>query len=367
MNGDEIRSRVMVFVAVILVTVAATAAAGVITNQGTTARPTVDQDHFQPGAVETPTLERGGEITIDDGTGSKTVAIDVAHGNDVSTADLQPVVSALTAAGHSVTYHETEDRMTTEPNQRATDLADTLQDADALIVVEPRMRYTAAEAEVVDEFASAGGRVLFAAGPDTGGMSVPAMGPFGAAAPSEMNDGEFASVTSPLGIAYDTGYLYNMAEYEHNFRTIPATPATGDSITDGVDRAVFEAPTPVATAGSTLLTTSATTEHSENREAGEYGVVARHGNAVAVGDTGFMTTENHNVADNDVLIGNLLEFLVTGNKSPNAPSAPGADDGGSETGSATMPVQPPEQPDDTNASEDAEGADDAEESDDADE
>lgn len=317
---SSLRGRLAVFVLVVALSVSAVAGAGMITNQGSTERPTVDQAHLQPGATDVPELERGGEISFDDDGTDKTVVIDVAHANDVSRSDLQPVVSALTAEGHTVKYHA-QGQSGLGQDEPEVALAETLQDADAMIVVDPGTRYTSAEADVVSEFADAGGRVMIAAGPETGGTASILLGSLTGTAAA--GGGEIESVSSPLGIAYDTGYLYDMENYETNYQTIGATPAVNSTLTDGVERVVFDAPTPVATDGTTLLTTPATTEHSESRTAGEYGVVARSGNTVAVGDTGFMTTATHNIADNEVLIGNVLEFLVTGDKASGAPSVPG--------------------------------------------
>ncbi|MFC4247955.1 GldG family protein [Natribaculum luteum] len=311
----SVRSRFVVFAAVVLVTVAGVGVAGLVTEQGATERPTVDQQQFQPSAIDAPTVDRGGAITYDDDGESKTVVIDVAHSNDVAEEDLEPVVSALTAGGHTVQYHESSDDFDSEPAAR---LNETLRGADALIVVDPGTRYTAEEAAGVSAFADAGGRVLFAAGPDSGGLG----GLLGLLIGAQPTNGEFASVTSPVGIAYDTGYLYNMEEYENNYKSIYATPSSDSELTDGVDRVVFDSPTQVVADGQTLLTTLEGTEHSETREAGEYGVVARSGNAIAVGDPGFMSSQNYNRADNDVLLGNVLEFLVTGEKEAGVPEEP---------------------------------------------
>ena len=340
MNRAGLKARAAVFVVVVVLTVTAVAAAGVVTDQATTEKPTAEADRYQPDAIETSELERGGEITIDGDHESKTVVIDVAHDNDVSREDLQPVVSALTAHGHTVEYHEYEEQHGSMGDQRARELTETLRDADALIAVDPQTRYTAGEAEAVSEFADAGGRVLFAAGPETGGGTVtvdPMTGQI-----VEEGDGEFESVTSALGIAFDTGYIYDMEEYEGNYRRISVSAETEAELTGGVDRVVFDAPTQVATEGEPLLATAETAEHSESREAGSFDVAVRHGNAVGVGDTGFMTTESHNVADNEVFIGNLLEFLVGGEKDENAPSAGddrSADGHGHDAGAAS--AQPP--------------------------
>lgn len=341
MNADEIQSRLLLFVAVVGVVVVGVAGAGVVTDQGTTEQPTVDHAHLQPDGIDAAELERGGEIRFDSPAGPQTVAIDAAHANDVSKADLQPVVSALTAEGHSVEYVEYDSNMPEE--ERAERLADALEGADAFVVVEPQARYTTGEAEVVSDFATGDGRVLFAAGPETGGDLLGGL--FGMPAADMGGDGEFASVSSQFGIAYDTGYLYDM-ESEHNYRTLEVTPDAGSQLTDGVDRVVFDGPTQVATSGQTLLTTSETAEHSESREAGAYSVAVESDNAVAVGDPDFMSSENYNLADNEVFIGNVLEFLVSGTAAPGGLDAPADSGGASGTGDAPVDEEPPLPPED---------------------
>ncbi|WP_246998630.1 hypothetical protein [Halosolutus gelatinilyticus] len=322
MSGG-LRTRLALFVVVVTLTVSAVGAAGVVTDHGHTEKPSVEQPHFQPDAVEVDDLERDGKIEYEHVGESKTVLIDVAYANDVSRADLQPFVSALTAGGHDVVYHERHDSDRTVEDRRDR-LRDRLQDVDAYVVVEPGARYSAEEADVVAGFADAGGRVMFAAGPETGGTADILSGLLGLSAPTA--DGEIESVSSSVGIAYDTGYLYDMETYEHNYRTIAATPTGDAALTAGVDRVVFDGPTRVVGDGPTLLSTNPTAEHSETREAGEYGVAVRSDNAVGVGDAGFMTGERYNRADNEVFIGNLIDFLVSGDKAPGEPSGPS--DGG---------------------------------------
>ncbi|THE66689.1 hypothetical protein D8Y22_00730 [Salinadaptatus halalkaliphilus] len=327
MNRDDVQSRLVLFGVIVVVTVAAVAAAGIVTNQGSTDRPSVDHAHFQPETVEGHDLERGGEITVD-AAGSQTVLIDAAHANDISKADLQPVVSALTASGHTVEYLDPPNQDPNAPaEEREQALSDALEGADAFVVVEPEIRYTPGEADAVSDFAGGDGRVLFAGGPDTAGdtLLAPTTQPAGTSTPTD--NGEFASVTSQFAIGYDTGYVYDM-ESDNNYRTIEATPDAESPLTEGVDSVVFDTPTQVATAGQSLLTTSASAEHSESREAGVYPVAVENDDAVAVGDVGFMTSEHYNRADNEAFIGNLLEFLVG---AETAPAGTPTDDTGADT------------------------------------
>jgi hypothetical protein len=66
----------------------------------------------------------------------------------------------------------------------------------------------------------------------------------------------------------------------------------------------------------------------------------------AVGDTSFLSRENAYDADNEVLIGNLADFLVTGDKAEGAPKPPGADapNGGTGPAPGSGPTEPPREP-----------------------
>jgi hypothetical protein len=184
--------------------------------------------------------------------------------------------------------------------------------------VSPRERYAADELAGVEAFTDAGGRLLVMGDPPTVELSGGLF--FGSLEPVASRT---SSLGSTYGIAYGTGYLYNMEENDNNFKSIFARPAGESALTDGVDRVVMREAVPIRTGDATdVMVGSQGTHLSETRDAGQYAVVARNGNVVAVGDTDFVSRENAYDADNEALIGNIADFLVDGDKESGAPADP---------------------------------------------
>jgi hypothetical protein len=296
-----------VFALVVVVIVGGAAVVPFVSgDDGTRADATNEQ--FQPETILAEQAEENGQVTMDSDASGKTVLVDAGHGNDVSESDLKPLVSALVANGHEVRFYTRD----------AGQLNASLREADAFVVANPRQPYSPSEVDGVEAFADAGGRVLMMSDPPTaqvtGGLLF---------ASYEQISYKQTAVGSPLGIAFGTGYLYNMAENANNYQGIYATG--GDAaVTDGVDRAVLREAVPVVHSGGTVGLTAEDATLSTTRDTGTYPTLVQSGNVVAVGDTDFVNPENAYDADNEVLVGNLADFLVSGDKEPGAPARPGA-------------------------------------------
>jgi len=271
--------------------------------------PTVDTPQYDGGVTPVP---EDGRVTLDTGDGvePRTVLIDTAHENRVSDADLQPVVDALVRNGHEVRF------------VGGGSFNESLRGADALLVVNPAQRYTPDQAAGVRAFADAGGRVVILNDPPatrlTGGLFSVSV---------ERVGGKSTQLGSPLGVAVGSGGLYHTTENANNYEDVYATPARGGSpLADGVDRVVLRDAAPVVTAdGTAALTAVEGTRLESTRRADTYPVAATDGDVAVVGDSDFLAPATVYDADNEVLAGNLLTFLVTGDKRPGAPAPP---DGG---------------------------------------
>ncbi|WP_435118771.1 DUF4350 domain-containing protein [Halolamina sp. C58] len=253
--------------------------------------------------------EQSGDLTMAADAEGKEIVIDTAHSASIDREALAPIVTTLTENGATVTFH-------LGPRAEGQPLNDSLSEADALVVLGGGSTYTDAQLDGLRAFTDAGGRVLVMDEPEKAS---------GSTALLSLSTGE-SSVPSPLapmlsqyGLATDNGYLYTQGEETLNYRAVAGTPTGDADLTEGVDRAVFYEATPV-TGGETVLTAEETTL-SQTRREGSYGVVVRSDNVVAVGDTSVATQEFLRRADNEQLVGNLLDFLVSGEKSPeNAPN-----------------------------------------------
>jgi hypothetical protein len=314
MSAPKSRLAVVFVVVVAAIVGGAAVAPYALGSADTDSDPTnVENQQFQPGTILPDETPEEGEISMESDATGKTVLVDVGHENDVTKTQLEPLLSTLVENGHRIRFYRGQRRS----------LNESLRGADAFLVASPRQRYTSDELAGVEAFTDAGGRVLVMGDPPSVQASGGLLFGLGGLEPTASRT---TALGSTYGVAYGSGYLYNMAENDNNYKSIFARPTGNTELTSGVDRVVLREAVPLRTAGATRALVGTDGTHlSTTRDAGEYAVLARSGNVVAVGDTGFVTRENAYDADNDVLVGNLADFLVDGEKAPGAPTPPGAD------------------------------------------
>lgn len=328
MRPADVATRVGAFVLVAVVVAAAVVGSGMVAGDGASAGESFSADamtvdgHSNVELASQPAEE--GEIDVSAATSGKVVVVDDAHGNGFGEIQLRPLVNALTESGHEVRFY----RPNRGPSGQA--LNASLREADAFVSLAPDSRFTSGEADSVEAFLDAGGRVL-AAGEPEGSSSAVSILSIGIASSGGASAAEFAPALSPQGLTVGSGYLYDMSRNLNNHANVYATASTGDSdLTAGVDEVVVHEATPV-TGGDVLLRTPASAELSTTRDAGEYGVLARSGNLAVLGDASILDPDWVTVADNEVLVGNLVDYLVTGDREPMPET------GGSQPGPGTAP------------------------------
>jgi hypothetical protein len=319
--------RLAVFVVVLVATVGAGVA--LVGGGGGSPTPAVDgapADVFtgEDAVAEVPA--ESGSVTMDADASGTTVLVDAGHGSAPSREQLAPLVTTLVENGATVRFYA---------GQRAP-LNASLREADAFVTFGAERGYTDAELAGLQAFTDAGGRVLVLNEPAQQSLGGLLFGP-----PSQGGlETPLAPLANQYGLAFDGGYLYNMHEYDTNYRNVYATPAGDTALTEGVDRVVLHESVPVA-GGQAFVTTTDRTALSATREQAAYGVAARNGNVVAVGDSSLFGQEYLRRADNEVLVGNLLDFLVSAEKSPaDAPQPPERGSGGPPSGSGGAPSAP---------------------------
>lgn len=306
-----------VFVAVFAVTLGLVAAAGFVFGDSQPEQADVQTDQWQLDNVTPEGAEEGGEITMDSDESNKTVLVHLGtqttssgsgiqlplQGEDRaittgSSAGLERSVGAL-ASTLAANGHEIEFYMQSADGQgsfgQEQSLSDKLADADAFVTVEPASLSTDERADV-NTFAEEGGRVFVGADPGQAEGVI--------------------ELGSEIGVYQETGYLYNVAENDQNFLSIFAEPSGSSPVTDGVDRLVFRGAAPIGQfEDAPAFTTEA--ELTTTQQTDTFGVGAVDGNMTVLGDTSFLNPENAYRADNNVLIGNIADFLVEGNVSEN--------------------------------------------------
>ena len=349
MARTDLLKGIGVFAVVVVVVVAATAATGTLLS-GSSSDSSVDAPAYDDQLLPTA-VDDGGTVGGPGGDATKTVLIDKSHGNALSESDIQPFVDALVRDGHNVRFHSGgsggNGGFSGGISSGSSGLNTSLRSADAFVVANPASSYTTGEINGIDAFAEGGGRVLLLADPvdpSTGGQSIGIPNPLGTNTGSTVTPGQPTNLAANFGVSFGAGYLFDMTDNANNFQRIYAQPSGDSSLTEGVDRLVFDDATPLTTsAAGTPAVESQDVQPSSTRRGETYTVAARTGNVVTIGDTNFLEPASATVADNDVFVTNLAEFLVDGDKEPGVPEAAGpstgADSGG--FGGPTQPNTPP--------------------------
>jgi len=287
--------RVGVFLAVFAVATILTGLGSVpIPTDGPNQTAPLTVESHQPDSILAQPPEETGDVTADSTGTGQTVVIDQSHNNSVTPDQISPFVTRLLSAGHEVVFYT--DEMADHQS-----LNRTLARADAFVVVAPGEQYNTSEQARVARFADRGGRVLLVNEPtaQVGDRSTQ---------PTPMTN-----LAGTFGLGFDAGYLYNLQTYDTNHRAVFAVPATEGPLTRGVDRLTVYTARPVV-GGSAAVVTNGSTRLSTTRRDGAYTVLAREGNAVALGDRSLLGPDYVHTSDNEVLVSNLIEFLVSGSR-----------------------------------------------------
>lgn len=269
--------------------------AGSVLTEATPEPPAVDNEQFDPSTVlaDRPTV--GGEFSMTSNATGERIVVDTAHTNDVTDREIAPLVNALATNGHHVRSYDGVTLLS---------FRDALSDADALLVVNPEQSYTHEELDTIRAFIDVGGRVIVAMDPGSRNALVDGQG----------NLGE-TTIFSEIGLEREPGFLYNTETNENNYLRVFAEPATDSPLTEGVDRIVLPGASAVDILhGRIAFETDPVTQLSTTGRIVKHPVVVHDDSVVFVGDSSFMHPENARHADNNLLIGNLADFLVEGER-----------------------------------------------------
>jgi len=242
------------------------------------------------------------------------VVVDRGHANRFDDADLRPLVTALAEIGYEVRFHGRGS------------LEESLADADAFVVIDPAASYSESELDTVESFVDEGGRLVILGEPDRIQVRRDVLG-----ASLQTAESRVTRLGLRFDVAFENRYVYDMERNDGNYKRPVVEPAEGASVSptdDGladVDRmAVYTAAAvrPIGD-GEPVLVTAESARLSGTEDRAVYPVAVRDGDVLAVGDSDFIAPGTHTVADNDVFLGYLVEFLVAGERTPRP--GPGTD------------------------------------------
>jgi len=211
--------------------------------------------------------------------GSGTILVDLSHQNNFSEENMNLLFSKVMARGYDINYL-----------RDSTNLPANLSNSSAFVVILPKSPFSKAEVKSVKEFTERGGKLLM--------LSEPIV------------ENEINSLATGFGILFRNDYLYNLKDNDGNFKYIYLTDFKDNNITRGLHKIVFYTSSSVF--GDGIIVTNNDTYSSNSGEKGRYSVavMTEDSHALAIGDITFLT-EPYNVMDNNRLINNIADFLVT--------------------------------------------------------
>jgi hypothetical protein len=232
------------------------------------------------------------------------ILVDQMHQNLFSSSELASLTALITARGGRM-----ENILSGGYDERT--LADQLKYAAAYISVCPIQTYSAGEVQLLQDFVGRGGRLLILADP-TRSVLEPDYTGFGSTV--VFSDAIAANtILAPFGVTFSDDYLYNMTEYEGNFRNVYIRNFGDHPLTDGLQTLVLYAAHTVQTdTGTELLLTSGSTKSSRTDAGGELSAAAldASGKVLAIGDMSFFQPPYNQVADNALWIRHIADFLL---------------------------------------------------------
>ena len=154
--------------------------------------------------VDSPTAQvRGGLLLVD-----------TLHDNGFTEGEIVAFRSRIAGRGYDVELTGGGFGAPDE-DQRLLRLEEALRDADSFMVVLPEEGYSQAEAALVERFVGKGGKLLLVSDPTR---------------PQRIN-----TLAKRFGLDFQPDYLYNLEEYDLNFRNILVREFQPDRLTAGLD------------------------------------------------------------------------------------------------------------------------------------
>ena len=225
------------------------------------------------------------------------ILVDAIHDNLFDPTDVSLLQERLAARGQ---------RLETIVDEE--ELPGMLRYAKALVVISPLSDWSAGEAELVERFVQRGGRLLLVA--DAAHYSA-IYDDWGWLVGLDHDAPHLNSLAARFGLQFQPDYLYNMEDNANNYRNIKLTHFAEDVLTAGIDELVFFGTRSVQSEAPGLVVSSAgTVSNSDDRVAKPAAAaLAANGEVLALGDLTFLTEPYDGIADNDLFVSHIADFL----------------------------------------------------------
>jgi len=228
-----------------------------------------------------------------------TVLIDLAHDNTFDIEELNVLTLRLISRGLTLEFLKEEGELEEEllgeeeELQEEEELAEKLAVADAFIVICPQEEFSKDERETVEEFVNNGGKLLLIADPT--------------------RRGKINSLSLGFGLIFEPDYLYNMKEYETNYRNIFVSEFGENEITRKLEKIALYTAGSISSDNSSIAFVDQNTLSSliETRKELSPLALANESKVLAIHDLTFITEPYNGILDNNQLIANIADWLAS--------------------------------------------------------
>ena len=224
------------------------------------------------------------------GTFSSAVLVDDGHGNQFDEEEMTTLYGRITAAGGQV-----------EELKYGDDLREKLRNVDSFIVIANTTSFKPDEILAVKEFVRKGGRLVIVGDP----LRL-----------SSVN--AINSIAGQFGIIFQDDYVYNLVENDGNYLNVIFNDFIENDITDNLDQIVFQSAHSLRVAEEGVIIMGDENTYSSQREhPGDViaAALTTDDRVLALPDLTFLTGPFNTVADNDKFIDNIVQFLVSSERS----------------------------------------------------
>ncbi len=249
--------------------------------------------------------------------GEGIILIDLAHDNAFDIEELNVLILRLVSRGLTIKFLSAEDDLQKEllgkveeeellgekdegkegDEEEATlgkeELEKELPGADAFIVVCPQLEFSKEEGETIDEFVNNGGKLLLIADPTRS---------------SQIN-----SISLQFGLICELDYLYNIKENDANYRNIFVAEFKETEITKNVEKIALYTAGSISSVDDGIAFADQNTFSSliETRKRLSPIAQAQESKVLAIYDLTFMTEPYNGILDNNQLIANIADWLIS--------------------------------------------------------
>jgi len=240
--------------------------------------------------------------------GEGIILIDLAHDNAFDKDELNVLILRLVSRGLTIKFLTAEDDLERELLGKVEEeeplgeeekellgneeLEEELPAADAFIVVCPQSEFSKEEGETIDEFLDNGGKLLLIADPTRS---------------SQIN-----SISLQFGLIFEPDYLYNIKESDANYRNIFVAEFKETEITKNIEKiALYTAGSISSADGIAFADQNTFSLLIETRKKLSPIAQAQESNILAIYDLTFMTEPYNGILDNNQLIANIADWLVS--------------------------------------------------------